>query len=121
MPDVNTHCEISHKRTGKDYRELHIWIDEPKKFLGLNHKIKRHSFNKVYKEYIKKTFGDKAVIEWLFHIALDNLETANEYAINAYNQAYAGVSIEFKDKELIGCKLIKKYANSSKQIYFKNK
>jgi len=119
MPDINTHCEISLKRTGKDYRKLHEWIDEPKKFLGVNHRIERHSFNEAYKEFIKKEFGERAIVEWLFHIVIDNLETANKYAIEVYNKAYGSVSIDFKGKEIIGCKFIKKYANSSNQTYFK--
>ena len=76
MPSVAEHCAISKKRTGKDYKELHEWIDEPKNYLGVNHRIERHADTEIYRKFITEKFGDKAVIEWLFHIAIDNLQTA---------------------------------------------
>ncbi len=83
MPTLKTHCAISRKRTGNDFADLHRWIDEPAKRLGAEHRIKRHYLNENDKNTIKKYWdaegkglGEKAVIEWLFHIALDNLYTA---------------------------------------------
>ena len=35
MPRGNTHCAISKKRTGFDFKELHKWIDENQKEDGL--------------------------------------------------------------------------------------
>jgi len=71
---------MSRKRTGRDFRELHIWIDEPKEELGIDHHSKRHfwsrSTEKEIVEYWNKKedgIGKIAVEEWLFHIALDNL------------------------------------------------
>ncbi|MBW2995316.1 hypothetical protein KY312_03110, partial [Candidatus Woesearchaeota archaeon] len=65
-------------------KELHKWIDEPSKYKGINHRSERHYFNLKDKNYIKKKWGDKAVVEWLFHIAVDNLETAFKSANKAY-------------------------------------
>jgi len=83
MPRFRTHCAISKKRTGNDFAELHRWIDEPTTRLGYDHRRKRHHFNEADKNTIKSYWdakreglGEKAVIEWLFHIALDNLDTA---------------------------------------------
>ncbi len=83
MPSVKTHCAISLKRTGNSFAELHRWIDEPRSRLGSDHRIERHYYNEGDKNYIKgywdakrEGLGEKAVIEWLFHIALDNLCTA---------------------------------------------
>ncbi len=83
MPSFRTHCAISKKRTGNDFAELHRWIDKPTKRLGYDHRIERHHFNeddkntiKGYWDAKKEGLGEKAVIEWLFHIALDNLATA---------------------------------------------
>jgi len=74
MPAVKTHEAISHQRTGKIYAELHKWIDE---FKGVNHREKRHYYTKTYRDFIFKNFGGhEAVSEWLFHIALDNLNTS---------------------------------------------
>ncbi len=90
------HCAISKKRTGIDFRELHQWIDSPSKEYGVNHRIKRHAYNKTDEEQIRnyweckrKGLGEKAVVEWLFHIAVDNLSTAFKRAKIAYgNNAY---------------------------------
>ena len=82
MPSLKTHCAISRKRTGNDFAELHRWIDEPTGKLGSEHRTKRHHYNERDKDTIKGFWdargglGEKAVIEWLFHIALDNLSTA---------------------------------------------
>lgn len=83
MPPLKIHCAISKKRTGSDFAELHKWIDEPARTFGADHRIERHYYSEKYKNYIKKYWdskgeglGEKAVIEWLFHIAIDNLYTA---------------------------------------------
>lgn len=115
MPNVNTHCKISKTRTkGNEFRELHEWMDEPQKFLGHNHRIERHSFHEGYKKYIEEEWGTKAVVEWLFHIALDNLETANKFAFDTYQRSFGEISVSFEGKELSGCKFIKKFPNSNK-------
>ena len=90
MPTVEEHCKISLERTKGDneYRELHEWIDEPKRQLGINHRLKRHTDNAVDREYIRNRWGEKAVVEWLFHIAIDNLVTAYRASNNVYGTAY---------------------------------
>lgn len=100
MPNIQAHCAISKQRTGCSFKELHEWIDNPPqaKLLGADHRIERHAYNKSDMEYIKRYWdqrkghgwGDKAVIEWLFHIAIDNISTAfkiskNHYGENTYN------------------------------------
>jgi hypothetical protein len=88
MPSVKTHCAISLKRTGIDFAELHRWIDEPTGRLGSEHRIRRHHYNEKEKNLIKGYWdakrgglGEKAVIEWLFHMAIDNLATASRMTI----------------------------------------
>jgi hypothetical protein len=105
MPNFKTHCAISKKRTGHDFADLHRWIDEPKKKLGFNHRQERHHFNekdmKLIKDFWnkrKKGLGEKAMVEWLFHIAIDNLDTAFRlsskdfsYGDKAYNFMQFGI------------------------------
>ena len=100
MPDYKTHCAISKKRTGDDFAELHKWIDDSRalKELGSDHRIERHCFKEDDKNTIKRRWGEKAVIEWLFHIALDNLVTAFKmsrqdfsYGHKAYNLMQFGL------------------------------
>ena len=108
MPSFRTHCAISKKRTGNDFAELHKWIDTPRALirLGSDHRIERHNFMeedkntiKSYWDAKKEGLGEKAVIEWLFHIALDNLDTAFKmsrqsfsYGPKTYNLYRFGVS-----------------------------
>ncbi len=106
MPSLRTHCAISKKRTSYDFAELHRWIDKSTKRLGPDHRIKRHYYNEDVKNTIKKYWdskregwGEKAVIEWLFHIALDNLVTAFKmstksfsYGPKTYNLMRFGIS-----------------------------
>ena len=92
MPSHKTHCAISKKRTGYDFSELHKWIDEPSGTLGKNHRTERHAWKyedmKTIQRYWEKKkgkgWGDKAVIEWLFHVSLDNLDTAFKWSRKTY-------------------------------------
>jgi len=92
MPSVKIHCAISWKRTGNDFAELHSWIDDPTRTLGVDHRTERHSYTGNLKEFIKgywddkmEGLGEKAVIEWLFHIAIDNLCTAFKMSSKSFS------------------------------------
>jgi len=89
MPSLRVHKAISRERTGDTYEELHKWIDKPQKANGINHRTERHSFNLKERNFIKKKWGEKAVVEWLFHIAIDNLETAFKEANKTYRNGRA--------------------------------
>jgi hypothetical protein len=94
MPKLDQHCAISKKRTGFDFRELHMWMDAPKDKLGYNHRIRRHLYNEEEEKKIKdywenkrgKGWGQRAVVEWLFHIALDHLSTAFKKSKSVYGE-----------------------------------
>lgn len=74
MPTIKQHSEISHKRTGKEYRDLHEWMDaNPKK------KEERHDIGKIY-EYgktIEQKYGPEGLQEYLQHIRDDFLSRFN--------------------------------------------
>ena len=77
MPVRKSHCSISNKRTGETYSELHSWIDEGKDDNNLGLKGKNHHYSEELRDYVSKNFGgDEAVSEWLFHIAIDALESS---------------------------------------------
>ncbi len=105
MPTVEEHCRLSLERTkGRgDYRELHEWIDAPARKLGENHRLLRHTDNASDREYIRKRWGEKAVIEWLFHIAIDNLVTAYKESNKAYGTAYNYYRIGLTRDGLVNC------------------
>ena len=71
--------------------------------MGFNHRLVRHNYNtldeKTIKDYWDKKrgdgWGDKAVVEWLFHIALDNLETAFKKSFKAYPEPYNFIAFGF--------------------------
>ena len=85
MPNLIAHCAISKQRTGFNFKELHQWIDNPPevKYLGSDHRMERHAYTKDDMKTIKDYWngrkgpgwGEKAIIEWLFHIAIDNIST----------------------------------------------
>jgi hypothetical protein len=85
MPNSKTHFAISKIRTGKTFESLHKWIDENKEDRGVNHRAKNHFYTDELKNFVSNNFGGpRAVSEWLFHIALDNLDTS---VINDWNYA----------------------------------
>jgi hypothetical protein len=94
MPKLATHCAISKKRTGYDFRELHEWMDSPAAELGYDHRTIRHAYNtKEEKQIIAywdkkkgRGWGNKAVVEWLFHIAIDNMSTAFKKSYKVYKE-----------------------------------
>lgn len=60
-------------------------MDERRAELGEDHRIHRHVLRTDDLDYVKKRFGgDKAVVEWLFHSAIDSLETAYKISKRVY-------------------------------------
>ena len=115
MPSVKTHCAISRKRTGYAFGKLHEWIDENAGELGVDHRKRRHYFNRKDQKDIKdywdtkrgEGWGEKAVVEWLFHIALDNLETAYKFSLKEVSygrNTYNCIEVAFNPNGYIDCK-----------------
>ncbi len=68
MPPYNKHLETSTKRTGKSYQQMHDWLDNHPQM-----KAERHSLDKLFEniEFVKTSWGDEAVKEYLQHIVED--------------------------------------------------
>ncbi len=65
MPPIEKHVEISKARTGKEYREVHEWLDG-----DADKKAQRHDITKMY-EYAKMfedKWGKEAAEEYIQHI-----------------------------------------------------
>ena len=114
MPSVRKHCAISRKRTGYGFGKLHEWIDKDAMSTGVDHRKERHYFNledqKAIKDYWDekkgKGWGEKAIVEWLFHIALDNLETAYKLSLREHSygrNTYNCIEIVFNPNGYIDC------------------
>ena len=67
MPSIEKHVEISMKRTGKAYPEVHEWIDDPQ------NKDERHDITRVleFSRMFEKNYGEKAAVEYVQHLADD--------------------------------------------------
>jgi len=80
MPKWKIHFVLSRKRTkGNSYEKLHKWIDKNYEVdKDVNHRNNgRHIYTEENRKFIYLNFGgDEAVSEWLFHIAIDNLNTS---------------------------------------------
>ena len=77
MPSGKIHRAISENRTEKDFAELHKWIDKDEKGHGVEHRKEKHYYTNEWRDEVFRKFGGNiAVSEWLFHIALDNLDTS---------------------------------------------
>lgn len=77
MPTIRAHQAISEKRTGKTYEKLHRWMDNDKNTRGTDHQNEKHIYTDALKKEVYDKFGEEeAVSEWLFHIALDALDSS---------------------------------------------
>ena len=67
MPSIAKHVEVSLKRTGKEYKEVHEWVDEPE------HKAARHDITRVLEiaAMFKEKYGEEAAQEYVQHLADD--------------------------------------------------
>lgn len=65
MPPIDRHLKVSLERTGKEYREVHEWIDgDPGK------KAERHDITKIYEygKMFEEKHGKEASQEYIQHI-----------------------------------------------------
>lgn len=71
MPPINKHASLSLKRTGKEYREVHEWMDG--KELSQRERLERHKISNIPKflPSAEKTFGKEGAQEYLLHIEDD--------------------------------------------------
>lgn len=68
MPPLDVHLKNSKQKTGKEYEELHRWMDDDKiKALEV------HDISKIHENirYVREKWGEEAVKEFVFHIKED--------------------------------------------------
>ncbi len=67
MPPTEKHFETSIGRTGKDYADLHRWIDDAE------HKNERHDFTRIwdFSPQIVAQYGEEGVKEYIEHLRED--------------------------------------------------
>ncbi len=71
MPKLEEHITRSLQRSGKDWRDLHEYLDGTS--LNIFKKIKRHSPFGIKKKikYMEKRFGKEGIREYLMHLKED--------------------------------------------------
>lgn len=64
MPSIDKHVQTSIERTGKEYREIHEWIDDPEK------KVERHDITRTLElgKMFEEKYGEEAAREYLQHL-----------------------------------------------------
>lgn len=70
MPPFKDHLTTSEKRTGKEYKDLHHWLDNsPDKEV----KAQRHDLDRLPQniQYVRDNWGEEAVSELLLHVVED--------------------------------------------------
>jgi hypothetical protein len=67
MPSIEKHVEISLQRTGKPYRQVHEWIDDPQ------HKNERHDITRVleFSRMFEGKYGEEGAREYVQHLTDD--------------------------------------------------
>jgi hypothetical protein len=67
MPSIEKHIETSLQRTGKAYREIHEWIDDPQL------KNERHDITRVLEvsRMFSEKYGEEASREYVQHLSDD--------------------------------------------------
>lgn len=68
MPPLDAHLKNSKQRTGKEYEELHHWIDDDK-----TKSTEIHDISKIPENirYVREKWGEEGVKEFVLHIKED--------------------------------------------------
>ena len=93
MPPVAKHVKISLERTGKEYREVHEWIDDPE------NKNARHDITKIPDNFqmFKEKYGEEAAREYVQHLS-DDLKGRFGHVIEDFETAMADSLAYFGSK-----------------------
>jgi len=87
MPSPKRHAVLSKKRTGKDFIELHKWMDE--EYCNKEIKPKRHEITNILEnaKIVKEKFGNESIKEFLHHIKEDYEENLGYKTIKKISAA----------------------------------
>ncbi len=93
MPPVKKHVQKSLERTGKEYREIHEWIDDPPT------KNERHDITKIPDNFqmFKEKYGEEGAREYVQHLS-DDLKGKFGHVIEDFEQDMASALAYFGSK-----------------------
>ena len=85
MPPVAKHFKTSNERTGKEYREVHEWLDNDSE-----KKAERHDLTKIYEygKMFEEKYGEEARNEYIRHLH-DDVKTKFEHLQHDFEKAIA--------------------------------
>ncbi len=68
MPSIDVHVKTSIERTGKDYKDIHEWVDKDE-----TKKVERHDITKIPEnaKEVELKWGEEGVREYIQHIQDD--------------------------------------------------
>jgi hypothetical protein len=93
MPKIEKHVQISLARTGKEYRDIHEWIDDPEK------KNERHDITKIPDTFamFKQSHGEEAAREYVQHLS-DDLRGKFGHVLEDVEKAVENALVYFGSK-----------------------
>lgn len=69
MAYLHEHCYDCKRWLGRDWEEVHVWLDEFFKDYGPAHRCERHHVEGI--EEVRRMWGDEAAIAATIHILVD--------------------------------------------------
>jgi hypothetical protein len=93
MPSIDKHVQTSLARTGKEYREVHEWIDDPE------NKNERHDITKIPDNFqmFKDKHGEEGAREYVQHLS-DDLKGRFGHVIDDFEKAMSDALVYFGSK-----------------------
>ena len=81
MPPIEDHLKRSLARTGKDYKDIHQWIDDPDK------KVERHDIGRVleFSRMFEEKYGEEGAQEYVQHLT-DDLNARFNHMMDDMNE-----------------------------------
>lgn len=80
MPNREIHKLISETLFGESGEDIHKWMDEPSKWLGVKHRSQRHDLTTL--AFLLLTKGKRGAEHGLMHVATDKAVTKVKRDVN---------------------------------------
>lgn len=94
MPSIEKHVQASLKRTGKEYLEIHEWVDNPET------KPERHDITTIPDNFqmFKEKYGEEGAREYVQHLS-DDLDSRFGHVVEDLEAAMADTLAYFGSKK----------------------
>lgn len=72
MPSIKEHIKSSKRRSGREYKEVHEWLDGSR--LSYSERLSRHHPSRENLAIVRKQFGSGGMVEYLHHLDEDHVQ-----------------------------------------------